>query len=418
MLYNFINVSKAKAATINASSASRVDVLTAIGTAIDGDTVIVPSGTVTWSSLIPLSEELTILGAGIDNTIITGYLFDVANGTDNWRISGFYLDCNKVDAWQLDVGQSNRSDGCRNFRIDNCKFVDSDYYPIRIAGQSYGVIDHCTFLNNHGGIDVAYGYNLTWADSTYLGSEKFVFVEDCIFTNDTNSWRNTTHIMMGNQGGRFVFRNNEVYEQSGGYRIDNAIDMHGYGHASGFQRLGTRAYEVYGNTFTKVVNACCSALAVRGGTGVIYNNTFDESVISYAMEPIKFIDSRLCEGNGRNPVTTPYTAGGCGSASTNFCDSARGGEDYACCNQIGRGMNEALEPVHVWGNVDHNSNTVGVSVAGPSCLESLATFYIVENRDYYLNPKPGYTAYTYPHPLVSPSQGKRPDPPQIIGIKP
>jgi len=109
--------SKVNAATVNAASASQAHVEAAIATAVDGDSVIVPAGSATWTSRIDVSEELTIIGAGMgrcdslnidtaDSTVITGYLFDFANGTDNWRVSGLKLDANGVDASQLDAGQA------------------------------------------------------------------------------------------------------------------------------------------------------------------------------------------------------------------------------------------------------------------------------------------------------------------------
>ena len=62
-----------KAATINASSCSRNDVEAAINSATDGDIVLIPSGSSTWTTTITIDPmpAITIKGAGIDQTVIT-----------------------------------------------------------------------------------------------------------------------------------------------------------------------------------------------------------------------------------------------------------------------------------------------------------------------------------------------------------
>jgi hypothetical protein len=61
LLYSSYDVN---AATINAASCSSSDVVTAIGTAITGDTVIIPACTATaWASAISLTKQITVQGA-------------------------------------------------------------------------------------------------------------------------------------------------------------------------------------------------------------------------------------------------------------------------------------------------------------------------------------------------------------------
>src|SRR6266540_3089989 len=54
----------ASAATITARSASFADVSAAIGSAFDGDTVIVPAGTATWSGTLVVTKSINLIGAG------------------------------------------------------------------------------------------------------------------------------------------------------------------------------------------------------------------------------------------------------------------------------------------------------------------------------------------------------------------
>jgi hypothetical protein len=56
---------------------------------------------------------------------------------------------------------------------------------------------------------------------------------------------------------------------------------------------------------------------------------------------------------------------------------------------------QELEPTYVWGNTI-NGNPAGVTIH--NCPGSCA--HIKEGRDYLLFAKPGYTPFTYPHPLT------------------
>jgi hypothetical protein len=64
--------SAAQARTINAASPSLADVTTAVNASSDGDTVVIPSGTASWTSNITLTKAITIIGQTTTN---------IANGT-------------------------------------------------------------------------------------------------------------------------------------------------------------------------------------------------------------------------------------------------------------------------------------------------------------------------------------------------
>src|SRR5580704_8934053 len=63
--------STAEANTITASSCSVSDVQAAINTANNGDTVIIPNGSCTWSSGITFSVQITLQGASTTGVTIT-----------------------------------------------------------------------------------------------------------------------------------------------------------------------------------------------------------------------------------------------------------------------------------------------------------------------------------------------------------
>jgi hypothetical protein len=59
-----------------------------------------------------------------------------------------------------------------------------------------------------------------------------------------------------------------------------------------------------------------------------------------------------------------------------------------------RWMQQATEPCYSWNNRDQNNNLVNFTTGTGGTT-------IIEGRDYFNNtPMPGYTPYTYPHPLV------------------
>ena len=63
-------LTQADAATITAKSVSFSDVASAIRSAHEGDTVMVPAGTSSWTSTLTINKSVTLQGAGDDKTVI------------------------------------------------------------------------------------------------------------------------------------------------------------------------------------------------------------------------------------------------------------------------------------------------------------------------------------------------------------
>src|SRR5262245_58976902 len=59
-----------KAATITAASTSRCDVGAAVTAAVDGDTVMIPSGTSEWTTSLQYSKAISVIGSGTNLTIL------------------------------------------------------------------------------------------------------------------------------------------------------------------------------------------------------------------------------------------------------------------------------------------------------------------------------------------------------------
>ena len=62
---------QAKASTLTAASCNVSDVLSAINSAKDGDTVIIPNGSCSWSSGISTAKQITLQGASVGGVTIT-----------------------------------------------------------------------------------------------------------------------------------------------------------------------------------------------------------------------------------------------------------------------------------------------------------------------------------------------------------
>src|SRR5438034_11182036 len=70
MFFTFLGQAEATIAKIiNAASPFLVDVTTAIAAAVEGDTVIVPAGTVFWSSTLTLTTCITLIGHTTTNPV-------------------------------------------------------------------------------------------------------------------------------------------------------------------------------------------------------------------------------------------------------------------------------------------------------------------------------------------------------------
>jgi hypothetical protein len=152
--------------------------------------------------------------------------------------------------------------------------------------------------------------------------------------------------------GRAVFRYNDIDGCSG--------LTHGF-----TSTWGGRHVEYYNNAFhvsTNGVNISGRYFWLRAGTAVFFNNDVQRENRGYGL-----------------PVQVGFIVEGSGS--------------YPKPRQVGRGWEngDVSDPVYLW-------NQTG---PGAYTIRNDSTGMIQENRDYFLNkgPKPGYSPYTYPHPL-------------------
>jgi hypothetical protein len=442
-----------------AASTSQSAVQTAVNNASNGQTICVPAGSGTWTSSVEIDGGKTLQGAGIGVTNIT------CNGTGQCiGLDGNSAQVTRLTAFTFTMGVAISygaiqvggcaGTGCQQngpaFRIDHIRLVNNSASGGRGIYVNWvaGLIDHVTFdqLNTNGsnqmltieGSSVNSDGGFTpWTQATSLGTNKAVYVEDSSWTCN-NSNEDAIDVYTG---GRWVAR----------YNTFRSCTIGTHGTDSGNNR-STFSAEVYNNTWTTTSNR---SIGFRGGTGVVYNNSASGGgsigMWNYRSCPRDGSDTSgwgTCNGtnyaigstdpNAQASRTVHTTTGAASSSNVLFCSGDRdlvctstatcsaagagtcttffdgtGTSGYPCRDQVGRGHGQSLEPVYIWNNTNMGAFVSnGPATCSPSTL--ISSSIIVQNRDYYegSTAKPGYTAYTYPHPLQT-GGGEDPLPPTL-----
>lgn len=318
---------------LTAASPSRTDVSDCITAAVDGDTITVPAGSASWSSALTVTDkEISIIGAGIDVTTITGtdptvprvticLLSLVTSGTQLVRVSGFtftHTACAGTasnDAL-IRVGGTNH-----NVRIDHNKFdLTGTQQGVYINDDVRGVGDHNEFLfsagsnvkhmtvcqhDTWGGVG-AYGDN-SWASDSTWGTADNWYWEDNLFNNQLSgkaTGGNGRYATDDSIGCRVVYRFNTF--------VDTSTQTHGT-ETNGRPR-GQRHGEYYRNEFTNTMSGNFnwpSSIAFRGGTARVFDNADSVTGVGSITRIVDFNTYR------REPnVTAFYIFGACGVQTT------------------------------------------------------------------------------------------------------
>ncbi len=366
--------------------------------------IVLPEGEATWTKgvSIPDGKKITIFGHGVDEngvykTKITqesgGYTF-VLNRSGS-RISGIHFHINN--------GQAIAVRGL-DWRIDYCKF-EKDAYPggkgvyaygnSEADGHPVGVVSHCEFINSkvliNGSLHLL--ANTIWAEETNLGENNAVFVEDCQFTHTIFG-----NCMDGNYGGRYVFRHNKV---SGAY-----IEAHGL---QSYRGRAIRSWEIYENEINDETRTPWCVTSLRGGTGVVFNNTVtgNFSNISLLLNIERDASPEISNCDGTHP----------------WDGNTPGRYGFLCRDQPGAGQDiregwdpddpnqplppQSIEPVYEWGNTINDENLdFGIHSPGPqgNHLTEGETYFNNDLDEEIIDKPADYVPYDYPHPdtLIGP----------------
>jgi hypothetical protein len=273
-----------------------------------------------------------------------------------------------------------------------------------IDGLNWGLIDHSTFNNAGNAIFLrAFSDNTnevnpwppsgnpgegghSWLLPLNLGTDEAVYVEDNSFTMGTGCYFGVGDMYYG---ARMVFRHNMV------------LNAYWQNHAArSYERGGNLKAEIYNNDFNATDLNWYRAIHVRSGTGVVFNNT-----LRGAFNTMQVDNQR---SNGQN-TEAPF--GAC-NGSSKWDGNTPGQAGWPCLDQIGRGPGqypaEPSVPLYVWNNGSSLSCSSGGNCANDRTMINDGDSHVQAGRDFINNgttPKPGYTAFVYPHPLQSSPDG-------------
>lgn len=397
----FLGVDTPSAATIPAASCSRADVGGAIDNAKNGDTVLIPAGHCTWASNLTIKGKyLTIRGAGIDETVIT-------DGVSKAK----YPNVPQVLVWTMPLSGLSRLSGMtfqggdipdsankgmvlisgssHQFRVDHNKFIPTQTSALMVIGNHWGVVDHNTFdlSANHGYGVYIHGEGFgdeSWAEGSTLGTEQNVFIEDNVFTQNQSKG----YFYPGQDGWsghRIVVRYNT-------FKNTKAAN---HGTETSGRWRSARQFEYYNNTWTLDMwgHFEPAAISIRGGTGVVFNNSVHVSNgMTNNVVEFKYLRANAAHSPwGQCPNTWDLSADRCldqpgvgkGKLLSGFSPSK------------GEWPDQADDPAYAW------NNRVNGKISPPI---SPTPTVVRMGRDVIHSPKPGYTPYTYPHPLTASSE--------------
>lgn len=421
----------AQAKTVNAASCNSSDVQTAITSASDGDTVVIPNGSCTWSIGITTSKQITLQGASVGGVTITdadtnsndslltitiGSSFRTTIANINFLPgtgTGHYLTIKGSGLAPLMHDMS--------FNLPNFQLVNAVSWYV-----TGGVIWNTTFLstsNLNGACGTQVGSdsgslqvksNLSWDAPSTMGvldttGTNNLYIEDSVFSN-------VGQIPDVDDNGRVVIRHTQIIGSSG--------LTHGPSSST-----GGRQVELYNNSFTypnpnRNLNRY---FWLRAGTMVVTNNSVQW--INGGCYPNKNSFTFVVEG-------ARWNTGGHGCCT-----------GWMCWHQVGSGGSTVAQnppfmspsqmadnfqlpdPIYIWNNTGtgqgsshygtDDADTDNCHNANPATGQEFTTSdFFKANRDYFYdntsNPnsgaKPGWAPYVYPHPLRGNSTVAAPDP--------
>jgi len=427
--------------SITAASPSFADVSIAIAQANPGDTVIVPAGTAIWNDHLIITKGVTLIGAGIGQTVITSnyaepnHHHQPANGyspaqcleqylltynpsnpgaNEPFRLSGFTFDLGSKCEGIMVVNYVN-SPHITNIRVDNNRIINpatgsNPAYPweygVGIAmglwGQIYGVIDN-NVISGAAYFNVIGMNEADWTNETFqFGSASNLYFEDndiTLASSDTSQG-----CIISGAGGRWCFRYNHVHATACPQGLWPVLDAHGNTGAGG--NLGLMGFEAYGNT-VDIGGYGGEFIGQRGGRALAYNNNIAAggSVIIAIRE--EYADSTSPPATASDGETQHV-------GNSYYWNNIKNGSnriDPQIGDTVDYGGSLGLVPQanrDFWFQGSSFNGTTGIGV-GPlasrptTCTIGVAYWATDEGKLYVATATNVwtlyYTPYTYPHPL-------------------
>lgn len=412
------------------SNGSAVDTQAAINAAADGYTVQIPNGVYSWSTQVSLpGRAITLRGQSIGGVLII----------NDSSVDGV-LNINKSTTGLVEVYGINFFPGT----VDSAGAAGTLHHvavygpgqPVLLHdctmwstagalvycvvwGDNGGVIWNCTFdsLGNFaGGIQFKNPQDDTWKTPSSMGASDSsgtlnTYVENCTFKTcylGCTDFDDDTRVVV-----RYCLMQDSAH----------------YSHGQDTSPWGARHWELYANTYTytasgnglETVNGRRFAwtyplplqdwFTVRGGTGVIFNNSFTS--IQFKNTDIQLNVYSINRHSNNIPCQTSYPA------PRQVGQSWIGAGGYAYANAPVDGSGYTTDPIYVWGNSGSGASDQSFISLNQYTPDDCGNGQRIENyvqagRDYITGTaKPGYRPYTYPHPLRT---SQRPAAPQNLRI--
>jgi hypothetical protein len=413
---------------------STVQALHNSSSVVDGDTIVMPACSVTWTGILGITKAITLQGSGsmpaigaatsggttinINSSAGCGVCLSEST-TGNITLANIHFvvadNTVSIPTFGVILVQGNSVTGLPA-KPTIIHHITMEYHTGREtsvrASTLHGVIYGSLFTNDQqppNGIPGNTGPTIqckgnspvadnNWASASTFGTadtngDKNLYVETSTFTNHGGS-------MDIDDGCKAVIRYNTF--------IDAAHGDHG--HDTSY--VGIRHYEIYNNTYQCVNDWNFIAwYGSRGGTGVITDNIMPNQCYGRTVSRIAATIQAL-----RRKV---YALNGVADCYPGPYPWLRQ-EGWGWAGSVGI-TNQVLEPIYVWNNKNTSGGTPGEADEfrrfdvnfgppdGPCTFDNgsqTSAGYIQQGRDYYLGiAKPNYTKFTYPHPLATVTGG-------------
>jgi hypothetical protein len=341
----------------------------------------VASGSAAFSGTVTVSKCVTINGQGAATvTSSADFVLNEQSGC-LLRLTGFSFTNAGGNPPTSDV-IVNAATSTSGVRMDNTTFSASGTC-IFVAVNSFGPVlfDHDTFTGGGASemihnLGAGAGNTGGWTNTVVPGGPNMLFIEDSTFNNNVTS--PILSVIESYYGAQTVIRHCTINGNS-------QIDQHGTSGA-----VGARWFEFYNNAYFSQSTNQPSMITIRGGSGVIANNTADGTdthgstgLINLYCENSGTWPQEYCPGSGYNGITTPHS----NCTTTNSA------------------------PVQIWGNNSNMGTPTNTGGSSPVVLNEdffsntsqPASIFWIENSTDTCSTTYAYTPYTYPNPLQSTS---------------